>query len=52
MSSITYLTIAYKRNYVLKKLKLKKDCWKNKDGQNRGFNRFGIEIQNKSTVLT
>ena len=46
MNSILYLTIAYKRNYVLKKLKLNKDLWKNKDREKWGFNRFGIEIQN------
>ena len=34
MNSITYLTIAYKRNYILKKLKLNKDWWKNKDREN------------------
>ena len=35
-----------------KKLKLNKDWWKNKTREKWGFNRFGKEIQNKSTVLT
>ena len=32
------LAIAYQRNYVLKKLTLNKDWWKNKDREKRGFN--------------
>ena len=52
MNLMTYLTIAYKQNYVLKKLKLNEDWWKNKDREKWGFNKFGMEIQNKSSVLT
>ena len=52
MILITYLTIAYKRNYVLQKVKLKKDRWKSKDREKRGFDRSDIELLNKSTVLT
>ena len=52
MNSVTYLTIAYKQNFVLQKLKLNKDWWKNKDGEKWGFNRSDIETQNKSTGLT
>ena len=34
MNSLTYLTIAYKRNCVLQKLELNKNWWKNKDRDN------------------
>ena len=51
MNLITYLTIAYKLNYVLQKLNLNKACRKNKDREKWGFDRSGIEIQNKSTDL-
>ena len=51
MNSITYFTIAYKRNYVLQKLSLNKAWWKNSNRGKWGFDSFGIEIQNKSTVF-
>ena len=44
MNSITYLTIPYERNFVLKKLKLSEDWWKNKNREKWGLNKFGTEI--------